>query len=266
MHMREGCAVCEAEFHRFAHTIAGIGFAAEEVPAPDYIRDLLLARIEREPRIPAQANTDGKTAAGMPSETQFRAAAAPFLSSQTKRQKVSVLPWVLVILIIALGIFAVYNWKSAQELGQRLQANQAANRTDVAEFQRQLGFQKARIDQLEELQALVTRPETRIARLIGQAGAPSYAGAMVWDTKNNKCLVFGAFSPTPQGKVHQLWFFSPKTKIPIGLLKPDAAGMVSASLEVPKEAEGATAVVVTLEPDNGSQIPTAPYCAAGRID
>ena len=64
IHMQEGCSVCEAEYHRFARTIAGMGFAAEEVAAPDYIRDLLLARIEREgqPAAPTVApSQDSKT-------------------------------------------------------------------------------------------------------------------------------------------------------------------------------------------------------------
>ena len=42
IHLQEGCAVCEAEIHRLARTLAEMGFAAEEVPAPEYLRDLLL--------------------------------------------------------------------------------------------------------------------------------------------------------------------------------------------------------------------------------
>jgi anti-sigma-K factor RskA len=265
-HMREGCTVCEAEFHRFAHTIAGMGFAAEEVPAPDYIRDLLLARIDREPQLKEPAASAAAAGEDVPRDKASRATSAPFLSTQPKREKLSVLPWMLVVLVIALGFLAYYYWKSAQDMGQRLEAKLAASRTDMAEFQRQLGLQKAEFNQLEELHALATKAETRIARLVGQAATPSYAGTVLWDTKNNKCLVFGSFRPTPQGKVHQLWFFSATAKIPVGLIKPDSAGQVSMSLRVPKEAAGATAAVVTLEPDNGSQIPTAPYCAAGRID
>jgi anti-sigma-K factor RskA len=264
-HMREGCTVCEAELHRFAHTIAGMGFAAEEVPAPDYIRDLLLARIDREPRLkePATAGPVGETKSH---ETASHAAAVPFKSSQPVQQKSSILPWILAVAVIALGILAFYYWKSAEEAGHQLQAKLAADRADKVELQKQMGSQKARFAQLEEIEALATKPETRIARLIGQAATPSYAGTVLWDTQKNRCRVLGAFAPTPQGKVHQLWFFSPTAKIPIGLFRPDPDGQVSMSLRVPKEAAGATAVVVTLEPDNGSQIPTAPYCAAGRID
>jgi anti-sigma-K factor RskA len=265
-HMREGCTVCEAEFHRFAHTIAGIGFAAEEVPAPDYIRDLLLARIDREPQLKEPAASAGQTSEAKPRETASRSGAAPFQSSQPKQGKSSILPWILAVAVIALGILAFYYWKSAQETGRQLQAKWAGDRADKAELQKQMGFQKVKFAQLEEIEALATKREARIARLIGQAAAPSYAGTVLWDTKKNRCLVLGSFLPTPQGKVHQLWFFSATAKIPIGLLKPDPTGYVSVSLRVPKEAAGITAAVVTLEPDNGSQIPTAPYCAAGRID
>jgi anti-sigma-K factor RskA len=264
-HMREGCAVCEAEFHRFAHTIAEMGFAAEEVPAPDYIRDLLLARIDREPQLRVPATVTDQAGQVKPHETAAHAAAVAFKPVQPKQQKPSILPWILAVAVVALGILAFYYWKSAEETGRQLQAKLAADRADKAELQKQMGSQKIKFAQLEEIEALATKPETRIARLIGQAATPSYAGIVLWDTQKNRCRVLGAFAPTPQGKVHQLWFFSATTKIPIGSFRPDPAGQVSMTLRVPKEAAEATAVVVTLEPDNGSQIPTAPYCAAGSI-
>jgi anti-sigma-K factor RskA len=261
-HMKEGCSVCEAEFQKFAHTIAGIGFAAEEVPAPDYIRDLLLARIDREPQVTAQATAPVET---LSNEKAAHAQAAPFLPSQPKREKGSLLPWLLVIALISMGALAFYYWKTAQDVGKRLQAKLDADRADAAELQKQLGFQNRRIAQLKEIQVMAIKPDTRIARFIPGQATPSYAGTVLWDSKTNWCLILGSFPPTPQGKVHQLWFFTATTKIPIGLLKPDQNGYVSMNLRVPKEAANATAAVVTLEPDNGSQIPTVPYCAAGGI-
>ena len=92
------------------------------------------------------------------------------------------------------------------------------------------------------------------------------AGAVLWDIENAECLALGSFQALPQGKVYQLWFFSATKKVPVGIIRTDSAGRFFMKIPVPKEVEGATAVVVTPEPDNGSQIPTAPYCAAGRID
>jgi anti-sigma-K factor RskA len=267
IHMQEGCSVCESEVHRFSHTIARIGFAAEEVAAPDYIRDLLLARIEREPQLTAHVIAPNQNGGTMPPhEKASPGTAAPFFSSRLERERPRILPWILVAVIVVLAALAFYYWKSAQETQRQLQAKLSANRADAEELLKQIGAQKVRFAQLEEILAIANKPEARIARLIGQAATPSYAGAIFWDTKKNRCMALGSFLPTPQGKVHQLWFFSATAKIPVGSLKPDSSGRVITSLRVPKDAAGATAAVVTLEPDNSSQIPTMPYCAAGRIE
>jgi anti-sigma-K factor RskA len=267
IHMGEGCSVCENEYQRFARTIAEMGFASEEVPAPDYMRDLLLARIERE-HAPAPVVVE-KNLARRPNPPQEKPApkpAVPFTLSQPKREKPSVLPWILVIVLIALAAASSFLWKSSQDENRQLRARFDAERMESEELRKQIDEQKAKSTDLEALVAILHKPEARIARLIGQVATPHHAGAILWDTKASECLVLGTFDSTPQGKVYQLWFFSTTTKIPIGLIKTDATGRVFMTLAVPKEAEGATAAVVTLEPDNGSQIPTAPYCAAGRID
>jgi anti-sigma-K factor RskA len=267
IHMREGCAVCEGEFHRFARTIAEMGFASEEVQAPDYIRDLLLARIEREcPPLPPRIDQSGDKKIEPLQEKPSPATAAPFLLSQSKQEKPRILPWILAAALVILAIASYFLWKSSQNANDQLQAKLTAARTDAEELQKQIDNQKANSAELEQILAIVHKPESRIARLIGQASTPSYAGAILWDTKRNQCLALGSFLPTPPGKVYQLWFFSATTKVPVGLIQTDSNGRVFMTLPVPKDAAGATAAVVTLEPDNGSQIPTAPYCVAGRID
>ena len=56
LHLQEGCSSCAAELQTFQNTAAGIGLSAAEVEPPEYLRDLLSARIEREPQdeIPAK--------------------------------------------------------------------------------------------------------------------------------------------------------------------------------------------------------------------
>jgi anti-sigma-K factor RskA len=264
IHMQEGCSVCESECQRFARTIAEIGFASEEVPAPDYIRDLLLARIERERAPVVEKNHAKKTET--PKEKPAPAPAAPFMHSQPKQQKPSILPWILALALVAMAATYFLLRKSSQDANNHLQAELSAARMDAEELQKQIDEQKNKSAGLELILAIIHKPGTRIARLIGQVGTPNHAGAILWDTKESECLILGSFDPTPQGKVYQLWFFSPTTKSPIGLIKTDPNGRIYMTLPVPKEAEGSTAAVVTLEPDNGSQIPTVPYCSAGRID
>ena len=265
IHMREGCSVCESEYQKFARTIAEIGFASEEIQAPDYIRDLLSARIERE-REPISAAIEKSQGKKSEPSKEKPAPAVPFTVSQQKRRRPQILPWVLVVGLLALAGTCYFLWKSSLDANNQLQAKLSAAHIDAEELQKQIEVQKAESAGLKQILAIAYKPEARIARLIGQAATPHYSGAIFWDTKENECLALGTFDPTPDGKVYQLWFFSPATKVPVGLLRTDRNGYVFTTLHVPKEAEGATAVVVTLEPDNGSQIPTAPYCSAGRID
>ncbi len=267
IHMREGCSVCEGEYRKFARTIAEMGFASEEVPAPDYIRDLLLARIEREraPIAPAGEKSQAKKS-DSPKEKPAPPPAVPFMHSQPKRQKPPILPWILAVLLFALIAASYFLWKSSQDANKELQARLSVAQMDAEELKKQIGKQEEASAVLEQLLATVRKPETRIARLLGQAATTHHAGTVLWDTKTGECLVIGAFDATPQGKIYQLWFFSAASKIPVGLVKTDSTGRAFMSLRVPEEAAAATAAVVTLEPDNGSQIPTAPYCAAGRID
>lgn len=265
IHIQEGCTTCEAEAYRFARTLAEMGFAAEEVPAPEYLRDLLIARIERE----------GKTAVQAPAPVKEEKAEAPKVKSappaglfaaQPKRERSHILPWILAIALVVLAAAAFFLWKTLKDTNNQLQASLSASQTDLTELQNQINAGKERTADLEQIWVAINRPGSRIARLIGQAAAPSNVGAVFWDIKHAECLALGSFQAIPQGKAYQLWFFSAARKVPVGLIRTDAAGRFFIKFPVPKEAEGATAVVVTIEPDNGSQIPTAPYSAAGRID
>lgn len=265
IHIQEGCAACEAEAHRFARTLAEMGFAAEEVPAPEYLRDLLLARIEREGKPVAQALSPAKEEEAE-TPKQKPAPAARLFAAQPKREDPHILPWILTVALVVLAVVSGFLWKTSNDTGNQLQARLSASQTDLAELQNQIDAGKKRTADLEQIWVIINRPGARIARLIGQAGTPSNVGAILWDTEHAECLALGSFQTIPQGKVYQLWFFSATKKVPVGLIKTDSEGRFFIKFPMPKEAEGATAVVVTAEPDNGSQIPTAPYCAAGRID
>jgi hypothetical protein len=244
-----------------------MGFASEEMPAPDYIRDLLLARIEREPQLVEQAiaqHPEKKTDV-LQGKTVLSPSASSVLS-QPKQERLHILPWLLAAALVALAIASFFLWKTLQDKNNQLQANLSAAWMNEEDLQKQIDSHKGKSRELEQILAIVHKPGTRIARLIGQALTPDYAGAIFWDLKKGECLAVASFLPAPQGKVYQLWFFSATTKVPVGLIRTNSKGRVFMMLAVPKAAEGATAAVVTLESDKGSQIPTAPYCAAGRID
>lgn len=266
-HLKEGCSVCESEFRKYDRAVARIGLAAEEAVAPEYIRDLLQARVEREPKIvlskarPAiQENHAAQTKPARPA-----AAAVPSLLSPP-REKPSIFPWVLVITIACLGILAFYAWTSAKDANTRLEARLLSLQADSEGLKTSIESLTEKSKGLDRILAMAGRPTSRLARLAVQATPAASSAAVLWDTAQNECLVFGRFPPPPEGKRYQLWFFAGTARVSAGVIDTGAAGETLVTIAVPAEAAYATAAVITLEPDNGSQIPTYPFYAAGRIE
>jgi anti-sigma-K factor RskA len=169
---------------------------------------------------------------------------------------------VAILILLAAGIG--YAWKSSQDAAVQLEAKFSAAQADMQDLRAKLDGHKENSGNLERVLGIIGKPGSRIARLIVQATPPPFSAAVVWDTEKEECLLVGKLPAAPDGKVYQLWFFSSTAKISAGPFKTSSAGLVT--IPVPRDAANATAVVVTLEPDNGSQIPTSPYFAAGRID
>jgi anti-sigma-K factor RskA len=265
IHRREGCSVCEAEIRKFEHAAAGIGFAAAEIAPPDYIRDLLSARIEREPQTASPKAGQGP-AAGEKTESPHPVPAAFSLSSESRDKRPSMFPWVLVVVLAALGFFAAYSWRTAQETSLQLQAKTSATESDLGTLKSALEVSKEEAGNLGKILAAVGKPGVRIAHLIVQSATAANAAAVIWDTGQNQCFVLGNFPAAPEGKRYQLWFFLPPSRVSAGPFKINSNGPTFVTVSVPREAAGASAAVVTLEPDNGSRIPTSPYYAAGRIE
>jgi anti-sigma-K factor RskA len=266
IHMREGCSICEAEFRRFENIIAGIGFAVDEVAPPDYVRDLLLARIERENPPAAPEVSQNK-----PSESQSQlpkpafSGAPKLMLAQQQPKRSSLFAWVLAALFALSALFIYFAWKSGQDTINQLQANVSAANTDLADLKTLVDAQKGSIEELNQILAIVNKPESKIRRLIRPAPSSTVVGAIFWEASEGKFLAFGALSPTP-GKIFQLWFISPTEKISAGLIKLDLKDRFYIYAPIPRDTVNPTQAVITLEPDNGSLLPTNPYYAIAYIE
>jgi len=272
-HMREGCPVCEAECLKYKHIAAEIGLGAGEAPAPGYIRELILARIAREtpeqdtPEPPVAA-PELPVAAPEPSAPAPRAEPAPSpkpVLGHIPARRPSIVPWVLAALFAVIAGLVFFAYRSEQSDNKQLRGEIASVRTDLSDLEKLYEIQKGRRGELEQIIATVSKPETRILHLAGLAPAPASSGAILWDVLENKCLVFGFMPPAPQGKAYQLWFLTPSAKIPSGTLKPDPSGRIYEWFPIPGDVSSLT-MVLTLEPESGSQVPTLPYYAIGRND
>ncbi len=267
IHLQEGCSICKSEFRKFERVVAELGFAAEEADTPDYLRDLLLARAEREPQtsVPAAVPAQKSEAAppkGKPPVAPPAKAAPPKSGSGAS----VVVAWFFAVAFIILAVLAYFYWKFAEETNFQLQTSVAVERADAENLRKLLENQNAKARDLEQILAAVEKPGVLHARLAGQEVAPSSSGVILWDTEQKRCLLFGSFPPAPAGKTYQLWFVTPAARVPVGLVKNESSGRVFTALSIPVDASDAAAVLVTLEPDNGSQIPTSPFYAIGRFD
>ncbi len=269
MHIKEGCAACEAELRRFKRTVAGIGFATEEINAPDHIREQLMARLEKES--PSRTTTDApvQQKETEPPEREFsppsRTAPAMFRSQQKDSSSFLWLYVAAFVFLVILGttIYALY---SAREANAQLEANLIAVNSDFDNLNILLDSQKEKNAQLEQILSVIAKPETRIARLVEQTPDRSSLGAIVWDTEQNHCLLLGSLPPAPSGKVRQLWFIKPAARVSAGVIPVDPRGRIFTEISVPESAAGASSILITMEPENGSQVPTSPYYAAGRFN
>jgi len=271
IHMQQGCPVCEAECRKYERIAASIGFSGEEADSPPYIRDLLLARLDREPQtVPEEAGHETKAAQD---SIGSRTSPAPPVQSVLfqapgKAGKRAVSAWVFAVgLCAALAIIlAVYAWRLEKEHNLRLQDEINAGAAETADLRAQIEALKEKTGQLDPIASLASKPHLQVARLIEQDGARSSLGTIFWDKESNRCALMASFPPAPAGKVYQIWFASPTEKLPAGPIQALSPGSNISTVAAPDNAAKADVVIVTLESDSGVEIPSTPYYAVGRFN
>ncbi|MEJ2108969.1 MAG: sigma-70 family RNA polymerase sigma factor [Acidobacteriota bacterium] len=289
-HIEEGCKICEIEHLKFKHIVAEIGMAANEIPPPDQVGELILSQIKSEtPSVdseeePAEPESQSEPEPQSESEPVLKsepepvpepepqpepkpapkAAPKPFLG-QSPANRPSIFPWILAAILAVVAVLAFLAYRSQQSANDNLNEQIASVRTELGDLQTLYDIQQGRRGELQQIISTVSKPETRILHLAGLAPAPSSSGAILWDVQENQCLVFGYMPPAAIGKAYQLWFLTPNAKIPSGTLKPDPSGRIYDWFDVPGNIASMT-MVITLEPESGSQTPTLPYYAIGRND
>jgi len=269
MHIQEGCAVCEAELRRFERTVAGIGFAVEEVKAPEHIRDLLMSRIEHEPQtIPAGTAPAQEEKIEPPKREPFKPPKTSSMLFSSQKKEPAPSPWKYVAafaLLVALGV-TLYSLYSARKTNAELESRLTSVNADFSDLNILLDSQREKTARLEQILAIIEKPAVRIARLDEQNPERPSLGAILCDKEQNQCLLLGSVPPAPPGKVYQLWFNTAAARVSAGIIPADPTGRIFAAVSVPEAAVDAASVIITTEPGNGSQVPTWPYFAAGRFN
>lgn len=267
LHLREGCASCEAELKIFRDTLASIGLSAPEVESPEYLRDLLSARIEREPQDDLPS---GKASAVIPKKDvpeirlgPTKPAPARPVFTPPQEQRASYLPWALAAALAVVALLAFYAYRQSEAINLQLQQKAVSAEGDAENLRILLSIQQDKSRKFEEISAILNAPGAKTFVLAGRnPEAPSLSA--VWDTGKNRCLIVGTMRPPTEGKAYQIWFAQANQKVSPGLLQADSEGRVLMFVELPPEITKLDSVLITLEPAGGSKQPTTMALALGR--
>ncbi len=238
--------------------------ASEAVP-PDYIRDLLALRIEREPR-PAPAPPAAPLEAA---KMELKHASPPRpVPAPVQKARSSVLPWLIAVVCAAAAALFFFLWRQTQKQSdQAIQWERDAAHTARAETDRLRAMtdsDKVKRQEIDLLEAALASPATNVIYLAGRRPEVPAAAVVFWDTTKNAWIVLGHLPPAPSGKEYQVWFVVSGLRKSAGLVPVDGAGRGFSTIELPPDMPKALSVEITLEPMGGSEQPTTAVVVSGR--
>jgi hypothetical protein len=234
-----GCDACRAELAELSRDLALLAMSVEQHPVPEGARQRFLDRIA----------ADGGV-------TQARAG-APVVSMERGRLAKRPAAWLAWSAAAALLLFAIGLGIRVRSLNDQLD-----------ETSKLLAAQTVENRRAEELLDLMTTAGAQHVLLTAGKTPPApSARALYLASRGALILEASNLKPLPEGKTYELWVIpaNGSAPIPAGLFQPDAAG--SASVVLPKIAEGvpAKAFGVTIEKGEGSATPTAPILLSGAV-
>jgi anti-sigma-K factor RskA len=237
IHMREECSACKAAYSQFEGVVQELGYSAAEATPSPYLRDILVTRLEKEPR---------RSNRVIPFSEQ-KNPVDPLLFAQP-RPVSTFIPWAIAASLAIFTMVSFFAWRQADRQKSALQK-------DLASAE----------NQLQQYRSEVASQNIKLIRLEGQDPAPTAGGEIYWDTASKRWVVTASLPPAPPGKVYQLWFVTPNSQVSAGLIKPDSSGRGIVIVAVPDSVGQLAAAAITLEPEGGSEKPTLPIYAVGKI-
>lgn len=283
IHLAEGCQVCESELRRYERTVAGIGLAAAEVEPPEYLRDLLISRVEREARSvsappePAQEKAQEKAREEAQAEADEphkrpevvdtprkieEPFSAPIFRSVAPPPERSYLPWAIAAVCALIAVVAFFAWRRSDQLTTQRDDELRKAQEESVELRTLLDIQQKKSQELDQINAIIGTPNSRI---FSMSGDPPASLIVLWDKQKNQWLINGYLSPAPEGKTYRVWLLSWSSKANIGSLKPDVLGRVFTSIDLPDGFPIIVSAQVTLESKEDVTEPTLPAVAEGKI-
>jgi anti-sigma-K factor RskA len=163
----------------------------------------------------------------------------------------TMVPWVAAA-ALALGLVTV--WLQKSDL-----------RRQMAGLESESAQQRAELQRAREVVSTLTATDALRVTLVAAKTPPQPQGKAIY-VRDRSSLIFLAsnFQGLPAQKAYELWLIPTNgAPIPAGVFKPDAHGsatVINPPLPVGVEAK---AFAITVEPENGSSVPTMPILMIG---
>jgi anti-sigma-K factor RskA len=251
-HLSEGCAVCTDELKEFKGVAGTIGFASEAATPPPYLRDLLMSRIEKE-------SQTSPSVVRFPEQVKPASHLQPAPRASFGR---SFLPWAVAATVALVAIVSFLAWQDEKQKASSAREQIALLQTESAGLRAQADRQAIKAQEVEQINAVLTAGNSEVIPLKVD---PAYSAKIYWDRQKNRWLVAVDLPRPPEGKGYQLWFVTPDAKISAGMIKTDETGHGFNIVDIPPEIGPVAFAAITVEPESGSEQPTSPIYAFGKV-
>jgi anti-sigma-K factor RskA len=273
----------QEELRQLREVVALLPYAAQPASPPERVRQQLLARIAATAAQPAAAPTAAPANAPTPLRrarwlvpaiaaalaTLVLALAGLTLSltdsmarlDQTNRE-----------LVTTLGTLqqALANTQARQEtLAGQLAAGQSQLEqvsAKLAASEERIGQLSAKVAQDDYVISFVSAPGVATRQLVSAQAELNAQGEMYMYPGNSSAVVlFSGLPPLAPGKVYQFWLADGSKQVAGGTFIADSSGIGHIVVQAPREVNAFSQVMVTVEPEGGSAMPSANVVLEGNL-
>jgi anti-sigma-K factor RskA len=231
----ESCADCRSEVGGWEETAALLTLEAKQLEPSPELRQRMLESVRKDGRSGKLTNDR--------SDSRVLEFERPQGNIWTTLGSFGAIAATLVLaaLIISLVVLWQQNRATQRELAR------LANETQQA---------KTQLDHERSVVQLLTSPDAHMAKLAGTNAAPGAQAMLAYDKDGHAMLMAKGLPPAPKGMAYQLWYIKDNKKMPGKVFRPDEAGNGILEDQIPAIARDAAVFAITLEPENGVQVPT----------
>jgi len=273
----------QEELRQLREVVALLPYVAQPTSPPERVRQQLLARIAATAAQPAATPAAAPANAPTPPRRArwlvpaFAAALATLVLAlagltlsltdsmarldQTNRE-----------LVTTLGTLqqALADTQARQEsLAGQLAAGQSQLEqvsAKLAASEERIGQLSAQVAQDDYVISFVSAPGVATRQLVSAQAELSAQGEMYMYPGNSSAVVlFSGLPALAPGKIYQFWFADDSNQVAGGTFVADASGIGHIVVQAPREVNAFSQVMVTVEPEGGSAMPSANVVLEGNL-